>query len=107
MAGKRWQRAFDDPIPLPIKSQDISPGGLSWPEFQKDMLAAQENSRTMGDEEMCVAAAAMVGPDGVVARDLMVPKEGQPLLAGGPPSGSKAAQLHPAQEYPFAPAPEF
>jgi hypothetical protein len=55
-----------------IKTQDISPGGPSWPEFQKNILAAQENSRTLGDEEMCVAAAAMFGSNGVVARNLMI-----------------------------------
>lgn len=58
-----------------IKTQDISPGGADWPTFEKLVLAAQENSNQLDDTEMCVAAAGMFGPSGVVARDLMIPKE--------------------------------
>jgi hypothetical protein len=58
---------------LNITTDDISPGGGDWPLFQQDVQEAQKNVNDLDHNKVCMLAPLMFGPNGVVARNLMIP----------------------------------
>ena len=58
---------------LHITTNDISPGGRLWQEFQKDMMEANDNANSVDEDAICTIAKGMFGPKGVVAPNMMIP----------------------------------
>jgi hypothetical protein len=70
-ACKAWKVNREMAVPamrsLKITTDDISPGGADWPLFQQDIQEAQKNVNDLDHSKVCMLAALMFGPNGVVA----------------------------------------